>query len=133
MKENKELVRKFYDRLWNQWDYAVAETLLADNIVFRGSIGLTKHGRTGFIAYADIIRSAFPDFHNSIRELIAEGGKVVARLTYSGTHRGEIFGSKPSGKKFEYEGVAIFTIENGKISEVWVLGDLVNLMKQLSS
>jgi len=40
----------------------------------------------------ETVRRAFPDFHNRVEELVAEGDKVVARLTYTGTHRGELFG-----------------------------------------
>lgn len=127
----KELVRIFYDRLWNQWECQLADELLADDILFRGSLGLTRIGRAGFLEYVEIIRTAFPDFHNTIEDLIAEGDKVVARLTYRGTHQGELFGQPPTGRKIEYAGVAIFTIKAGKIAEVWVLGDLYGLMRQI--
>ena len=64
-------------------------------------------------------------------QTIAEGDRIFARLTYTGTHRGEIFGIAPSGRRIEYSGAAIFTIEGTRISEVWVLGDLYGLLKQL--
>jgi steroid delta-isomerase-like uncharacterized protein len=133
MEGNKNLVREFYNTLWNQWRFEAAETLLSEDIMFRGSIGITKKGRSGFIEYAKLIRQAFPDFHNTIEELIAEGNKVAARLTYRGTHLGEILGRMPTYKPIEYAGVAIFTIEDGKISNVWVLGDLHSLIGQIST
>ena len=78
------------------------------------------------------VRRAFPDFHNHIEELVAEDNKVVARLTYTGTHHGVLFGIGPTGKRVTYAGVAVFRIEAGRITEGWVLGDVHALLLQLS-
>ncbi|HWU37535.1 MAG TPA: ester cyclase, partial [Candidatus Acidoferrum sp.] len=79
------------------------------------------------------VRAAFPDFHNTIEELIAEGDKVVARLTYRGTHRGHLFGIVPTGRQVVYSGIAIFRIAGGKIVDGWVIGDTLALMQQLGA
>ena len=100
-------------------------------MTFRGSLAVSTRGRDGFRQYMMTVRTAFPDFHNTVEELIAEGDKVVARLTYRGTHRGQLFGFAPTGKAVTYSGVAVFHIERGKIVEGWVLGDTVGLMRQL--
>jgi len=78
------------------------------------------------------IRSAFSDFHNHIVELIAEGDKVAARLTYTGTHRGELFGFPGSGNKIKYQGLAIFEFRKSKITRGFVLGDTETLNRQLA-
>ena len=80
------LVRAFYYRLWNQWDFAAANTLLSEDIVFWGSLGVTRQVAGGSSTMPSI-RHAFPDFHNTIEDLVGEGDKVVARLTYRGMHR----------------------------------------------
>ena len=77
------------------------------------------------------VRTAFPDFHNTIEELIAEGETVVARLSYRGTHEGELFGVAPTGHAITYAGIAIFRIRNGMIEEGWVMGDTAALMRQV--
>ena len=130
---NKLLIRRYYDEMWNPWNFAVARELLAENIVFRGSLGDVMKGRDTFCDYMRKVRSAFPDFHNAIEELIAEGDTVVAKLAYSGTHRGEIFGLAATGKRMAYAGVAIFRIAAGKVAEGWVLGDLIALLRQLGA
>jgi len=79
------------------------------------------------------VRTAFPDFHNTIEELIAEGDSVVARLTYRATHRGELFGIPATGKAIEYAGVAIFRVRKEQVAEGWVLGDTLGLMRQLGA
>src|SRR3972149_9114158 len=80
--ENKALVRRYYNQLWNNWDTKVADEIIATDIGFRGSLGVMTRGLEGFKQYVDTVRAAFPDFHNAIEDLIAEGDKVVARLTY---------------------------------------------------
>jgi predicted ester cyclase len=65
--------------------------------------------------------------------LIAEGSTVVARLTYTGTHQGELFGIPVTGKGVTYSGVAIFLIVDGKIKDGWVLGDAMGLKRQLEA
>ena len=77
------------------------------------------------------IRDAFPDFHNQIEEIIAADDRAVARLTYRGTHQGALLGRAPTGRRVEYAGVALFTMTSGRISKVWVLGDLWGLIQQI--
>jgi predicted ester cyclase len=129
---NKAIVRRYYDELWNQWNLSLSDELIDAGISFRGSLGVTVQGLEGFKQYVTLVRGAFPDFHNTIEDLIAEGDKVVARLTYHGTHRGELFGIAPTGKRVTYAGIAIFRIADGRIVEGWVIGDTYGLMKQLN-
>ncbi len=63
--------------------------------------------------------------------MIAERNRVFTRLTYTGTHRGEIFGVAPTGRKVSYAGAAFYRIENGQVAQGWVLGDLTGLLAQL--
>ncbi len=130
---NKLMVRRFYDIVWNTWNEDEARLILSSEIDFHGSIGLEKHGHDGFIEYMHIIQSAFPNFYNQIDDLIAEGDKVVARLTYTGTHKGPVFGIEATGRKISYVGVAIFELSDVKIQKVWVLGDLYSLLNQIGT
>ena len=131
--ENKDIIRRYYAELWNKWDLAVADNLIDPNILFRGSLGLQVQGLDGFKGYVATVRAAFPDFHNSLEDLVAEGDRVVARLTYRGTHRGQIFGAPPTGNPVTYGGIAIFCIANFKITEGWVMGDTWSLFQQVGA
>ena len=130
--KHKDLVRHYYEEMWNRWDFALADALIAAGIDFRGSLGVSVQGREGFKEYMRSVRRAFPDFHNQIEELIAEGDNVVARLTYTGTHEGELFGIAPTGRKISYAGVAIFRIAEVRIAAGWVLGDVHALVQQIT-
>lgn len=77
-------------------------------------------------------KTAFPDLHATVEDVIAEGDKVVTRWTLRGIHRGEVeeFGP-PTGKEIELEGITIHRIEDGKIVEEWECYDNLSVMQQL--
>jgi steroid delta-isomerase-like uncharacterized protein len=132
MPDYKSLIRRYYSELWNAWSATALEELISPTIVFRGSIGTTVNGIEEFKQYVNKIRTAFPDFHNHVEEIISEGDKVAARLTYTGTHRGELFGFSGTGKKISYQGMAIFQFREGKIVSGYVLGDTESLKRQIA-
>ena len=132
IEDHKKMVRRFYEELWNNWNYGIIGEFLTPDVGFHSSLGLQKNGHQGFIDYAQMLRAAFPDFTNSVEELIAEGDKVAACLTYRGTHRGELFDIEPTGRSIRYIGTAIFVFRDGLISNAWVLGDRLELLQQLS-
>lgn len=129
--ENRALIRRYYEELWNAWNLGVADEIISPEITFRGSLAVTVRGLQGFKEYVLLVRNAFPDFHNTIEEMIAEGDRVAARLTYRATHRGELMGIAPTGREVTYAGAAHFQIRAGKIVAGWVLGDTLGLMRQL--
>lgn len=131
IEENKKLVQRYYDELWNHWEYSLLDEIISEAFVFRGSIGMATRGRADFKEYMNIIRAAFPDFLNTIEDLTAEANKVVAVLTYTGTHQGKVFGIAPTGRRIHYAGTAIFHIEAGQMISGWVLGDRLGLLQQL--
>jgi steroid delta-isomerase-like uncharacterized protein len=128
----KSLIRRYYSELWNAWNTTALEELISPDIVFRGSIGTAVGGIEEFKQYVSKIRAAFPDFHNQIEEIIGEDDKVVARLTYTGTHQGELFSFPGTGRKINYQGIAIFQFREGKIVSGYVLGDTESLKRQIA-
>ncbi len=125
-------VIRFYEELWNEWRLELVEELLSPEVAFRGSLGTEVRAREGFVAYAQMVRAAFPDFHNEVRELVIDGDRAAALLECSGTHHGPIFGVAGTGRTIRYQGAAFFRFdEHGRILTAWVLGDLVTLLKQL--
>jgi predicted ester cyclase len=124
-------VRRFYREVWNRWDDQALDELLAEDFVFRGSLGDEARGRDGFRGYRDRVRAAFPDFNNEIIELVAEGERAAVRLRCTGSHEGELFGIAPSGRRITYEAAAFLRWRDRQLSEAWVLGDLDSLHAQL--
>jgi steroid delta-isomerase-like uncharacterized protein len=130
---NRLLIERFYLEMWNRFDKTVFPDLLTEDLRFRGSLGQTKSGHTEFGEYVDFIQRAFPDFSNEIEEIISEGDKAFAKLTYRGTHQGEVFGIAPTGRHIQYAGAAVFKFRSDRIAEVWVLGDIYGLISQLKA
>ncbi|MBV8770938.1 MAG: DUF3565 domain-containing protein [Deltaproteobacteria bacterium] len=133
LRENRMLVRRYYDELWNQWKFDLLAELLAENFRFRSSLGVTTHDRSAFRDYVEMVRGAFPDFHNHVESMLAEDNRVVARLKYTATHRGKIFDIEASGNQISYAGVAIFAVGGHQLMSAWVLGDRYELMRQLGA
>jgi steroid delta-isomerase-like uncharacterized protein len=133
LRENRRLVRRYYDELWNRWNFNLIEELLSPDFRFRGSIGVMARGHRAFRDYVAMIRAAFPDFHNHVESMLAEENQAVARLRYTGTHRGKLFGVEPAGKYICYSGVGIFAIGGYQLMSAWVLEDQYELMCQLGA
>jgi steroid delta-isomerase-like uncharacterized protein len=127
-----DVVRSFYDDLWNSWDDSLVDTVLSPRFEFRGSLGTATVGRDGWRSYRDTIRAGSSDFHNQVVTLVCEGEAAAARLLYTGTHTGPLLGLPATGRGFEYAGAAFFTVADGLLESAWVLGDLEGLRDQLS-
>lgn len=131
MAANVELIGRFYREMWDRFDETLIPVLLAEDFRFRGSLGNETVGHAQFAEYMRLIRRGFPDFTNHVEETITQGDRSFARLTYRGTHRGEVLGIPPTGRRIEYAGAAVFRFRGGKVAETWVLGDVWGLVRQL--
>jgi steroid delta-isomerase-like uncharacterized protein len=128
---NEAVVRRFYEELWNEWRLDVAAEIVAAYVHFRGSLGSTLVGRKEFLRYVESVRSAFPDWHNRIDEILVLEDRVVTRMTWTGTHRGALGEIEPTGAHVEYCGAAFFQLTDGMIEEAWVVGDTQELWRAL--
>jgi steroid delta-isomerase-like uncharacterized protein len=132
IEENKAIVSRATEEIFNKNNLAVVDELYATNFVSHGSDipGVTPD-REGYKQFVTMSRTALPDFHTTIEDMIAEGDKVVQRFTAHGTHKGEFMGIPPTGKQVTITGIAIDRIAGGKIVENWVNIDMLGMMVQL--
>jgi steroid delta-isomerase-like uncharacterized protein len=128
---NEVLVRRFYEELWSDWRLDLIDELLAEDVRFRGSLGLTMTGRPAFREYVEGVRVAFPDWHNQIDELFSAADRAVARLTCRGTHNGQLAGIAPTGRRVSYVGVGLFRVVHERIAEAWIVGDTQRIWQAL--
>lgn len=132
IERNKELARRYYAELWEQGRLDLAEELVAPNhIDHNPPIAGHGHGREDVVHHISVFREAFPDLQMSIDELVAEGDRVVERVTMRGTHLGPFLGIAPTGKYVEVTGVNVCRIENGKVAERWGMTDGMGMLNQL--
>ncbi len=127
------LVRRFYDDLWNRFDTALIPVLLTEDVTVRGALGRHAAGHAAFADYLELVHGAFPDFEQTIEEMDVDavGGSAFVRLRCRGTHRGALFGLPATGRLIIYEGAARFETRDGRIADIWILGDLHSLVRQL--
>ena len=126
---NKALVFRL-GQVWNQGNLAVADEIFATDFVNHDP---SRPDVTDLESYkAEVVnhRTAFPDFR-VVLSMVAEGNKVAARWTATGTHQGEFMGIPPTGKHMTWTGMNIFRLAGGKIVEVWWIYDTLALMQQL--
>ncbi len=127
----RELVERFYNEVWNNADERVAREILDENFRFRGSLGPEKHGQDGFIAYMRSIHEALGHYQCIIEDLVTTDNRATARMTFKGRHRGKFFDVDATGREIKWAGAAFFTVKDGYISELWVLGDIDSVKQQL--
>ncbi len=131
--ENKALMRRFYDEVNNGGAVALIDELFAADFVEHEEFPGLASGREGVKQFFTMIRTAFPDFRMDVDDLIAEGDKVVARSTMSGTHKGEFMGMAPSGKQFRVSAIDVVRFTDGKAVEHWGVTDAAGMMEQLGA
>lgn len=129
---NKELVRRFYERVWILGETDVADEVFADDYVrhdFRGTDALS--GPAGQKKIAEDFRAAFPDLEFTVDFVIGEGDFVVGRWTATGTHTGTWGGLDPTGRRATLSAVNVFRFEDGKVAELWNHRDDLGFAEQL--
>lgn len=119
--QNKQLVRRYYDTVFNERNAEAVAEFFADERLIAGVTA-------GCFRYLQ----AFPDLHVSIEELVAEGDTVVCRSTSTGTQDGEFKGIPPTGRHVAFDSVDIYRVRDGKFHGYWCLPDASALMRQLT-
>ena len=135
--ENKAVVRRYVEEFnkGKEAGMAALEELYAPDYVWHSPspgvfpdldrAGMKQFGRAGF--------TAFPDWHYTLEDLIAEGDKVVQRFTFRGTHQGEWMGVPATGKVVTFTGIYISRFAGGKGVEHWWNRDDLGLVQQLGA
>lgn len=131
--QNKTVVRRFSEELISKGNMAVADELIAENYVNHNPIPGQMPGREGFKRSVAGLRTAFPDLHEAVEEMIAEGDRVVVRATRHATHRGAFMGVAPTGKHVTIPTMYILRVANGQITDAWLNWDMLGLMQQLGA
>ena len=127
LEENKAIVRRWIEA-YNKRNLDFDEFIAPDYVDHTNKVG-----REGLKQLFAMGLKAFPDWHETIEDIIAEGDKVWVRLSYTGIHKGEFMGFPPTGKKIASKAVDIYRIVNGKLAEYWNVTDNVDIFKQIGA
>jgi steroid delta-isomerase-like uncharacterized protein len=126
--ENKQVVRAAFEPLDAVMEKH--EEIYAPDWVGHFS-GMPPLDLDGHKQYSDAMTGAFPDLERTIDDLLADGDKVIARWSATGTNTGPFNGMPPSGKFARSSGITIFRIADGRIAEEWSESDMLGLLTQI--
>jgi len=129
---NKAIIRRLIEEFWNKGNQSLTDQLFTPNYTHHDSSTPDfGHGPESERKRATLYRTAFPDIHLTVEDIIAEGETVMTRWSCRGTHKGDLNGIAPTGKQFNITGVTIARLSNGKLVEGYVNWDALGLMQQL--
>jgi steroid delta-isomerase-like uncharacterized protein len=131
--ENKDVVRRYIADVFNTGTVANLDDPAVADYVEHSPLPGQGSGLEGLRQRATILRTAFPDFHVTIEDLVAEGDKVAVRWTTRATHQGVLFGVPATGVAVTITGMDIYRVAAGKLAEHWDQVDLLGFLQQIGA
>jgi steroid delta-isomerase-like uncharacterized protein len=128
--QNKALVRRWFEQVWNKGRAETIDELLSDRSVVHG-LGPDLHGPAGFKEFHTAYRDAFPDITVQIEHMIADDDLVAVHWTATGTHKGGGLGMAATGKPVKFSGMALVRVEGNKFVEGWNSLDQLGMLQQI--
>ncbi|MFD1515417.1 ester cyclase [Halomarina rubra] len=133
-RENETLARAIPERIMTDGDADYIDEVFAPDFVEHNPAIGEIHGPEGFREYVfEPFRRGFSDLRVAVEDVVAEGDRVVLRVTISGTHDGPFMGIEPTGKPLTASGFALHRLAGGKVAERWVLFDALGVIEQTST
>jgi steroid delta-isomerase-like uncharacterized protein len=129
--QNREVTRRFSAEVWGEGNVALADELIAHDLVEHTPFPAPAPGLEGHKQVLAMFRSAFPDLKVTVDNVIAEGDWTSLRWHGEGTHTGPLMNIPATGAKVLITGIDLLRLENGKIKERWAELDAMGLMRQL--
>jgi steroid delta-isomerase-like uncharacterized protein len=132
--DNKALVRRAIEEVWNQGNVALIDELDAANFIHHDPDFPNFQTREVYKQWVTEARSSFPDLHLTSEDVMAEGDQVAMRWTFRGTNTGDMVTPMhipATGKQVTVTGITIDRFAGGKFVEDWHQGDIMSFMQQL--
>ncbi len=130
--ENKAQYRRTFEEVFNQGNLALVDELVApDFLDHEVPPGMNNRGPDSTRQLVTMLRTAFPNLHFTIEDLVAEGDTVAGRVTMSGTHLGPFQGIPPTGRSFQQAQMYFVRFRDGKAIEHRAVRDDLGMMRQL--
>ena len=134
--DNKAIARRVREEIWDGKALSVADQVIDANCVNHVSDPITPDFGSGPESYKKLVtlyRSAFPDAHITIDDMLAEGDKVMVCWTARATHKGQLLNLAPSNKRITVTGIDVYRISGAKIQESWINWDALGFLQQLGA
>ncbi len=128
--ENKAKELMMVAEALNKGNMAVVDECLTPDFIYHGPSGEVK-GITNYKKFLAELRTAYPDIHVDVKDIVAEGDLVATRTLCTFTFTGKVSATPPTGKKVSMSGTIIDRFKGGKIAETWEHYDRLDLYQQL--
>lgn len=132
LERNKDIATRFIQEVFVKQDENAADELASPDFTPH-SWGPVGPGVENLKQAQRRVSAGLSDARMDIEDVIAEGDRVVVRLTSHGKHAGEFMGMPASGKEYAISEIHIFRIEDGKVAEHWRDADMLGLMQQIGA
>jgi steroid delta-isomerase-like uncharacterized protein len=120
---NERVVEAFLQDVINEHNGDHAINYLNPGMQWSGGTVGTVTGSANVAGLFASVVAAFPDAHITINDIFAQGDQVVVRVVVSGTQEGAILGIPASGRFVQWDGVDVYRLSDGKISNIWAGDD----------
>ena len=127
----KAIIRRNTEEVQGRGNFDVFEELFAHDFVDHTPQPNTTPDKAGVRRLYAYLRAAFPDFRAEIHWQLTDGDRVTTYKTYYGTHEGPFLGIAPTHRRIHFESVDVMSVQNGKITDHWGVGNLLSLMQQI--
>lgn len=131
LEANKRLVREFFEAIYNRGEYHRVREFLAESYINHNGLGLSVMSPDDIARFAAMQRTAFPDLHSTLDDLVAEGDRVVVRGHDEATHLGEFLGHPATGNAVRFTWLDMFRVVDGRLAESWMETDSEAMHRQL--
>ena len=135
MADGTGLIKRFYEDVIGGGQINLVDELTTDDLVdHEEGLPGQPSGREGVKFFINAMREAFPDIRvGTVEPVMADGNLEAARVTLTGTHKGELMGVAATNRTVEIESIDIIRVEDGKVAEHWGVTDTMSLMQQLGA
>jgi predicted ester cyclase len=125
---NIEIARDYTRRVFNAHNPDLASEFVTPDVRWHGGTLGTVAGVANLVALLRGFIGALPDLHAQEQDIVASGDTVVLRFVVEATHRGDLLGIAPTGRRVRWDAVDIYRFEDGKIAEEWAADDLTAIL-----
>lgn len=130
---NKEIVRAFNQRMFNDHNVRGAAELLAPQAKWHGGNLGTVEGAQNIVGLFQGVLAALPDLKNTELDIVADGDNVIVRAVVEATHKGNLLGFPATNRRVKWDAIDWYRVSNGKIVEEWASEDSLKILADIGA
>ncbi len=130
---NIEIVREYTQRVFNAHNPELASEYVTPDVRWHGGTLGTVEGTENLVGLLQGFIGALPDLNAQEQDIVANEDTVAVRFVVEATHRGDLLGIPPTGRRVRWDAVDVYRLTDGKISEEWAADDLTAILHQVGA